>query len=431
MGEEKQFSSPDDVVAAALAERKDILRRRRYMTLAVSTTVTVVWLLYVTLAGQWVRVGNNWQATVTMVFGSFVAGSTPQGGGAVAFPVFTKLLEVPSEVARTFSLSVQAVGMGAASLTLMINRRTVEWRAIIIGGLTANLSFVVALFLLSDRSRPFWPAILPGPYIRVTFTLVLASMAFIVYLGTRVPIRKIDVSLPPMNARLYVALVVAGVLGGVFSALTGSGADVMLYLFIVVLFGVDPKVGVPSSVMVMASVSLMGLLVLGIGNGHLSVELADGTSGGVVAVAGDVVGMVETDDGRMVPAFTGDGDPLPARRFDLFGLWLAGIPIVAWGAPLGAWFASRMTARQLVIFAGSLAAVELVTTIIFLPALHGINALSIYAITGLASMLVGLYLLAKYRRLIFGLPGLSPEETLRRGSLDIKPGYERHLRDKR
>lgn len=417
-----------DVIAAAKAARQATQRRRSRTTIAMLATITAVWFVYVTVAGHWVRVGNNWQATLTMVFGSFVAGSTPQGGGAVAFPVFTKVLEVPSEVARTFSLSIQAVGMTAATIGMIIGRRVVEWRAIIIGGATAVVSFLVALFLVSDTSKPFWPAVLPAPYIRVTFTLVLASMAFIVYLGTRVPIRKVDTTLPPMNARLYVALVVAGILGGVFSALTGSGADVMIYLFIVVLFGVDPKVGVPSCVMAMTAVSIVGLVVLGIGDGHLSVQLSEGTTGEVVAVAGQSVSMVEVD-GRSAPAFTAGGDGLPAKRFDLFGLWLAAIPIVVWGAPLGSWFASRINARQLVIFAGLLAAAELITTIIFIPDLHRVSGLSIYAVVGLVSMLLGLYLLARYRRVLFGLPPLSPEETLHRGSLDVRPGYERHLGD--
>ena len=57
------------------------------------------------------------------------------------------------------------------------------------------------------------------------------------------------------------------------------------------------------------------------------------------------------------------------------------------------------------------------------------SGLSIYAVVGLVSMLLGLYLLARYRRVIFRLPPLSPEETLHRGSLDVRPGYERHLGD--
>jgi uncharacterized protein len=259
---------------AARAAREQARRRRARAALGVSIGITLTWLVFVTLAGHWPRVRANWVATLTMVFGSFVAGSTPQGGGAVAFPVFTKVLAVPSDVARTFSLCIQTVGMGTAALSILINQRLVEVRAVLIGGTAAAVGFLTTLFVLGSPSEPFWPARVPGPYVRVTFTLVLAAMAFVVYLGTRVRIRKVDRRLPPMNARLRGGVVLAGLLGGVASALVGSGADVLIYLFVVVLFGLDPKVGVPTSVLVMAFISVLGFAVLGIGHGQLDVLLS-------------------------------------------------------------------------------------------------------------------------------------------------------------
>lgn len=428
MGDEQPLPFDPDVVSQAAEARSRERKRRSRAAIGVSVAVTVVWAIYVTVAGHWPRVGENWAAALTMVFGSFVAGSTPQGGGAIAFPVFTKVLQVPSDLARTFSLSIQTIGMGTASLAILINRRTVEWRAVLVGGATAVISFVIMLFLVGDPSLPFWPSTLPGPYVRVTFTLVLGGMAFVVYLGTRVLIRKVDAALPPMNARLYIALVVAGILGGLASALTGSGADVMIYLFIVVLFGVDPRVGVPSAVLVMTAVSIVGFAILGLGNGQLSVELSQGWTGEVVSVGGQAVSgsMV---GGELVPRFGFAGEGLAAQRFDLFGMWIAALPVVAWGAPLGSFIASRMKARQLVFFAISLAVLEILSTAIFLDELHRPGPLLVYAVVGLAVLMAGLYLLAKYRRIVFGLPGLSLEESLGRGSLDVSTGYERQLDD--
>ncbi len=113
----------DAIVGSARSARSADTRRRARGALGVSVGVTVVWLVWVLAAGLWDRVIDNWVSSVTMVFGSFVAGSTPQGGGAVAFPVFTKGLEVPSEVARSFSLFIQVVGMGCASAGILIRRR--------------------------------------------------------------------------------------------------------------------------------------------------------------------------------------------------------------------------------------------------------------------------------------------------------------------
>ena len=93
---------------------------RRWAVWGIPATFTVAWLIYVLAAGHLDRVFDNWRAALTMVFGSFVAGSTPQGGGAIAFPVFTKVLEIPAAVARSFSLVIQATGMVMASLSIML-----------------------------------------------------------------------------------------------------------------------------------------------------------------------------------------------------------------------------------------------------------------------------------------------------------------------
>lgn len=409
----------------ASRERAMRQRTRARTALALSGAVTVVWALYVTASGQWDRVIDNWASGVTMIFGSFVAGSTPQGGGAVGFPVFTKALEVPTAVARSFALSIQAVGMGTAALAIIVNRRQIEWRAILLGGSAALVGFFFTLFVLSHPDEPFWPSRIPGDYVKVTFTLVLAAMSFVVYLGTRVLIRKVDVELPPMNARLYTALLLAGVVGGVASALTGSGADVLLYMFIVVLFGLDPRVGIPSSVVVMGAISVISVLVLGVADGQLSVLLEDGR---VASVGGDAVTGVESN-GELVAVQGAGGEALPANRFDLFGLWLAAVPFAGWFGALGSWAASRATARQLVMFVLSLAAIEVVSTVVFLDGLHEPGPLLAYAVVGLVVALTGFYLLARYRRTIFRLPGLSPEETFSRGHLDVAPGYVAQLEE--
>ena len=369
--------------------RRQAQRRRSMVALALPGAVVVVWVAYVAVGDQWSRIADHGAEALTMVFGSFVAGSTPQGGGAVAFPVFTKVLDIPTEVARSFSLCIQAVGMGTASLVIIATRRSVEWRAVAVGAPTAIAAFLVTLWVVGDSSQPFWPSELPSAYVRVTFSLVLAAMAWVVFLGWRIPVRKVDTELPTMNRRLWAALVVAGVAGGLTSALVGSGADVFTYLFVVVLFGVDPKVGVPTSVLVMAAVSVVGLFVLGVSDGQL----------------------------------TG----LPSAEWDLFGMWLAAVPVVAIGAPLGSWVASRMQARHLVMFVMSLAVAELVTTAVFLDDLRSSPALIAYAVGGLLIAASGLWWLAVNRRQAFGLPGVDPGATLRRPDVDAADDYADEL----
>ena len=60
--------------------------------LPVGLTVSIVWTLWVIGISQEDRLAlfaDNWFMSVTMAFGSFIAGATSEGGGAVAFPVMT------------------------------------------------------------------------------------------------------------------------------------------------------------------------------------------------------------------------------------------------------------------------------------------------------------------------------------------------------
>jgi len=425
-----QRDGPDleSLLAAGLRDRQAARRSRARMALAVSALVVVGWLAYVSAAGQWGRVADSWAAAVTMAFGSFVAGSTPQGGGAVAFPVLTKVLEVPTSVARSFSLCIQAVGMTTAAAAIVINRRAVEWRAVGVAIPIAGAGFLAGLLLLGLPGEPFWPSRLPASYVKVTFTLTVVAMALVVALTYRRQLLERLSRLPRLGRRGYAALAVAALVGGLASSLVGSGADVFVYIFLVVLLGISPRVGVPSSVVVMAAVSVLGLLVLGIVDGQLDIAL--NASGDVVAVGGQAV--TETAGGGVAYAEPGAPlEPLPGGRFDLFGLWLAAVPVVAVGAPLGSWAASRITDRQLVAFVGILAAAELVTTAVFLDDLRRDPALAAYALGGLALIGAGLWALVRSRRRILGLAGVELDASFTRDRLDVGRRYREELEGRR
>ncbi|MBF9033867.1 TSUP family transporter [Rhodobacterales bacterium HKCCE2091] len=406
----------DPLLSEAWAARRRAGRQRAMLALCVSASITLAWLAAVTMLGLWPRVIGQWPASLTMVFGSIVAGSTPQGGGAVAFPVFTKVLGVPAEVARSFSLCIQTVGMGAATLAIIINRRPVEWRTVAITTGAAVVGFLVMAFLASDPSRPFRPSLLPGPYVKVTFTIVLVSMAFVVFSGTRVSLREVHRVLPALNGRMIATYLVIGLIGGASSALVGSGADVFVYLAMVVFFTVDPKVGVPTSVVCMAAISVLGFITFGFVDRQLFVGLND--AGEVVQLGGAAV----TQVGAGQLAF-GDGPGGAPRQFDLFGLWLAAVPIVCWGAPLGSWLASRMTTRRLVQFVTLLALAEVISTAIFLEDLRTDRVLLVYAILGTGLTLGLLWLIARYRARLFRLPDVNLDASLNAERIDVAEDY--------
>ncbi len=373
-----------------------------------SIAITVIWLVAVTIGGGWGRVVDHWEAALTMVFGSFVAGSTPQGGGAVAFPVFTKILSIPTEVARSFSIMIQTVGMGAAGLAILLSGRAIVTKALKIMLPVTVVSFLVANRVLADGDLPFAPATVPGPYVKVSFTVVLAAMAAVVALTYRQQILVRRSDLPPLNARATSALVIGGIVGGVASSLVGSGADVATYIVVVVLLGVNPRVGVPTSVLLMAAVSIVGFVDLGLIDGQLLLERSGDQ---IVAIGGQSI------------------TPLAADQADLTGMWLAAIPVVAWGAPLGSLLASRVSDRQLVGFVVFLALTEVVSTVVFLEPLRTDPALAIYGIAGLLAATGGLAYLQRNRVSVLGLPAIDGSESFGRSDLDVGKGFRRQLEE--
>ncbi len=412
----------DAILGDASSARSRQDKRRALSAQGVSITVTIVWLIYVTGWSHWERVIDNWVSAVTMVFGSFVAGATPQGGGAVAFPVFTKGLQIPSEVARTFSLCIQVFGMGTASLAILIRRRRIEKRILKLALPVSIAGFFIGYFVLSDRSQPFAPSILPGAYVKVGFTLLTAAMAYVTFLGYRVHALQVRPRVTTFSRRYIATIVVLATIGGIASSQVGSGADVLIYLALVVLAGVSPSVGVPTSVLVMTSVSIVGFVVIGILDGQLAIGL-------------DALGNVTSIDGASVAAdgkvaVFGSGNALEAQRFDLFGLLLAGVPSAAWAGPAGSWATSKLSDRRLVMFVVALAALEVLTTIIFLEPLRNDLQLVIFSVASVIVLFSGLRWLQANRVKILQLDPVAGGTTLTRSGLDIGPKYREQLEKK-
>jgi len=101
----------------------------------------VAWLALVTRPGAWALAAVHWPVAVVMLCGSFVAGSTPMGGGSVAFPALVLLFGHPPAMARDFGFAIQSVGMTSALVFIAargidVERRMLAWAfAGSIGGL--------------------------------------------------------------------------------------------------------------------------------------------------------------------------------------------------------------------------------------------------------------------------------------------------------
>ena len=90
-------ASPDQVGRLAVPRPAFWPMVRTNIVLGV--TVLVCWFIF---GGDRAihAITTEWRVSLTMVFGSLVGGGTSEGGGAVGFPVLTKVLAVPAGEAR-------------------------------------------------------------------------------------------------------------------------------------------------------------------------------------------------------------------------------------------------------------------------------------------------------------------------------------------
>ena len=287
-------------------------KMRRYIYPLVLLLIYLLWTSHMVFANRWHIFTDWWPMSMTMVLGSFVAGASAEGGAAVAFPVFTKLLHIPAGEARTFGLMIQAMGMTMAGLVILIRRikilpGVVGW--VSFGGIMGMV--VGSLFVQ-----------IPLPYPKILFTFITAAFGVVLVLSRWVikwqPHN--DFQLDSWPRRLIFAAI--GMIGGAFAANTGSGIDTLTFIVLTLAFGVNEKVSTPTTVVIMGLNSVVGFLV----------------HGGVMQDIGIV-----------------------------WEYWLACVPIVILGAPFGAYVAGTVSRDAIIYLLLSLITVELISTLILIP----------------------------------------------------------------
>ncbi|MGC2619747.1 MAG: sulfite exporter TauE/SafE family protein [Acidobacteriaceae bacterium] len=277
----------------------------------------VVWVAWIAIGGRfaWDSLLTNWRVAVTMIFGSLVGGGTSEGGGAVAFPVFTKLLHIPAHQACLFAFAIQSVGMGAASLSILFLGIPIEKRVLLWGGAGGIAGLLVSTYGI----EPFLPPVL----VRIAFTIMVSSLGVALLLLNRKELEHRHLRMEVFGAKEKAMIVAAGMVGGLMSGLAGCGENIVIFMVMVLLFRVSEKVVTPTTVILMTIVTLTGFAL------H-------------VLALGD---------------FT---------RADA-SYWLAAVPIVSVGAPLGAIICSKMSRRAIVNVLLVLIAAELTSTVLIIP----------------------------------------------------------------
>jgi uncharacterized protein len=190
----------------------------------------------------------HWYYAAMMVGGAFVAGFTPEGGGAVAFPVLNVFLHVDRVLARDFSMMIQSVGMTSASIFIITHKDTnrSDYKPLLAFVPVCAVGTLLGFLYL--QKIPVY--IIQALFLSLSVTFVIAY-----YLsdhrGTeeRVIVKSnVDVA--------YLGLVL--IVGGMVSSLFGTGGDVVLYLLLVTHFNMTAKKATRISIFLQAAISILG-----------------------------------------------------------------------------------------------------------------------------------------------------------------------------
>ena len=251
--------------------------------------------------------------SITMAFGSFIAGSTSEGGGSVAFPVMTFLFGIPALIARDFSLMIQSFGMTAASITIFLLGIKVVWRAILYISLGGFLGVFLGVFYV-------FPA-LPNPYPKMIFVSIWLPFAYCLYLINTIKNRPVYNKIPAWERGVFwertfkvrlglsnskekneqeqksittmvsigndlqnnelenneaheemnitislnhkaISLFITGVIGGIFTAISGSGICICSFAVLVLYFRVSEKTATPTSIILMSINTVLGFIAI-------------------------------------------------------------------------------------------------------------------------------------------------------------------------
>jgi uncharacterized membrane protein YfcA len=313
------------------------------LTLYWITALIIVsgWTVAMFILDWWAMFADTWPISLTMVFGSFIAGATSEGGGAVAFPVFTKLFDIEPADAKVFSFFIQSAGMTMAGLFIYLKRIPVLWN-VIFTALAAGVAGLITgeLFL-----------VIPNPYPKLLFTFIAGIFAFfLIYNRWGIPDNPIkSFRFKQLNDRLII--LATGFLGGMVASVVGVGIDMLVFIVLTLLYGIDEKISTPTTVVLMGLLSVVGFV----------------WHAGVVA----------------------DVNP------DVWRYWMSCVPIVIFGAPLGAWVCSKIGRDQLIWFLLFLIGIEVASTLWIIPITQD-RLLILSALTLFASALF--YGLIHYRR---------------------------------
>lgn len=273
-----------------------------------------IWFLYMTITNSWGLFEEYFFMTITMVFGSLVAGASSEGGGAVAFPVMTLVFDIDPKEARDFSLAIQSVGMTAASLWIIAKRIRINKPYLVLAIIGGSIGIVVGTYFIAPYTAP--------AYAKMLFVSFWLSFGIVLFLINRKSKNLVKNELPSLTVAQKIEIIFVAVVGGILSGVLGNGVDICTFAYIVMKYKLSEKIATPTSVIIMASNALLGFIL------HQFV--------------------------------------LQDIHEVTYNYWLVCIPVVVFGAPMGAYLINKARREFIVYLLSAIIVVQFIGAILII-----------------------------------------------------------------
>ena len=219
---------------------------------AFNAVVLTTWLGYMIAANRWSIYAEGWPVALVMMAAGFIAGSTPMGGGVIAYPILVLALgNTPLEF-RTFSLMMQSIGMTSASWRILRSFKDH------LNALLLTTGFVLS-FIGYNLGYYWVTPNLSGPMVQTVyftkmFFLTVLMHAYIDYVNPAE--RSTDLSLRARQLAVFVPVVLVG---GIATSMTGTGSDIWTYLYYRLFFNTEEILTTNHTVIIMSATSLFAM----------------------------------------------------------------------------------------------------------------------------------------------------------------------------
>ncbi len=308
-----------------------------------------IWLWLMVGQSLWPQAIEHWPMALAMAIGSYAAGSTPMGGGTVGFPVLVLLFELPASLGRDFSFAIQSIGMTSASIFILARRQPLAWALLKGAMLGALVGTPLGIFFIAPYVPELW--------IKLVFAVVWASFGLLHLYRLNEIAGHSGMTEFDENWDFRLGLWLGLLSGATVAAVTGVGIDMVVYSALVLLCRADLKIAIPTSVVIMAYTSVLGVAV---------------------------------------KLFIGDG-----LQPGVFENWLAAAPVVALGAPLGVFIVAKIGRKPTLLVVATLCVGQFIWTLMTERQVLGLTGILI-ALLAVAACLAGFERLRRWGAVLVG-----------------------------